>query len=267
MLPADYSWGHLFWIGLSVLILAMSKGGFPVGPIAVPALVLCWPHQVTAARDVVSFALPLLCVMDVAALLVFWRHVDWRRVWPLAPGALAGVALASLLFLADDAALFSLSDRWLKLTIGVVGVGFVAYQAARRFILAHLPAAQTPTRRASAVLGVAAGVTSTLAHAADPVAQMYFLPQRLDKMAFAATTAGFFFLLNLAKVVPFAIFGRFTTGNLWLALWMLPVVPVGVGLGYVVVRVIRGNWYVALIHGVLLATAVTLIVKALTDGG
>ena len=48
---------------------------------------------------------------------------------------------------------------------------------------------------------------------------------------------------------------------------MLPVVPVGVGLGYVVVRVIRGNWYVALIHGVLLATAVTLIVKALTDGG
>jgi len=248
-----------------VLILAMSKGGFPIGAIAVPILVLCWPHQAAAAGEVVSFTLPLLCAMDIVALIVFWRHIDWRRIWPLVPGTLAGVALASLLFLADDSVLFSLSDRWLKLTIGVVGVLFVSYYAARKWVLGWLPTGNLPRRWQNTLFGVTAGVTSTVAHAAGPVAQMYYLPQRLDKMTFAATTAGFFFGLNLVKVVPFAIFGRFTTGNLTLAAVMLPVIPVGVGLGYLVVRVMRGTWYITLIHVVLLATAITLIVKALAE--
>ena len=72
------------------------------------------------------------------------------------------------------------------------------------------------------MLGFLAGFTSTLAHAAGPVLQMYLLPQQLSKLHFAGTTAAFFFLLNLIKLVPFALLGRLETGNLLLAGCMLP---------------------------------------------
>ncbi len=40
----------LVWIALSLMLIAMSKGGFPVGGIAMPLLILVWPGQTEAAR-------------------------------------------------------------------------------------------------------------------------------------------------------------------------------------------------------------------------
>ena len=40
----------LFWIGLSFFLIGMSKGGFLLGSIALPILILVWPSQTQAAR-------------------------------------------------------------------------------------------------------------------------------------------------------------------------------------------------------------------------
>jgi uncharacterized protein len=258
----DYAVGDLLWVGFGIFLLGMSKGGFPIGSVALPLLILIWPDQTAAARQAVAFMLPLLCAMDVVALILYRRHVDWSRLRPLAVGALLGVALGSVLFVSDEKALLALSERALKLTIGGIGLLFVGYQGARRWILRHLETAH-PGRLASAAFGVAAGVTSTLAHAAGPVMQMYLLPQHLPKIRFAATTVAFFFVLNLVKVVPFALAGRFETGGLLIGLTMLPIIPLGVAAGFGLVRVTRQQHYTALIYLALAVASAGLIVKAL----
>ena len=258
-----YTATDLLWVAFSIFLLGMSKGGFPVGGLALPLLILAWPNQARAARQAVAFMLPLLCAMDVVAVTLYRRHVDWARLRPLAGGTLLGVILGSLLFVSDESALLSLSETTLKIAIGGIGLVFVVYQGARKWLLRRMEATH-PGRVAGACYGIAAGVTSTLAHAAGPVLQMYLLPQHLPKVRFAATTAAFFFLLNLIKVVPFAIAGRFETRGVLVGVLMLPVIPLGVAAGFGLVRVTSQQHYTALIYVALTVASASLIVKALS---
>lgn len=258
----EYATSDLLWIGLAVLLLGMSKGGFPVNSIALPMLILVWPNQAGAARSAVAFMLPLLCAMDIVALIFYRRRILWKRLLPMFPGTLAGVVVASVLFVSNENALLAVSDRVLKLCIGVLGLVFVFYRAAKTWILRHIAEAARPGPAKSSIYGLGAGITSTLAHAAGPVMQMYLLPQRLQKLQFAGTTAAFFFVLNLVKMVPFSLLGRIESGNLALAAALTPLIPVGVGLGYLLVRVTHERHYVGFIYTVLFFTSLLLIVKS-----
>ncbi len=252
----------LFWIGLSLFLIGMSKGGFPVGAIALPVLILVWPAQAQAARSAVGFMLPMLCIMDLVALAFYWRHVQWGRLIYLMPATILGVAVASVLFVSDESAKIALSDRMLKILIGALGIIFVAYFAARKWILRHMQASE-PNWTKGAIFGFGAGITSTLAHAAGPVMQMYLLPQQLEKKKFAGTSCAFFWMLNLIKLLPFAMFGRIQTENLKLGGVLLPVIPLGVAFGWWLTHKTEQKHYTILIYAVLLITSVTLILKAL----
>ena len=251
----------LFWIGLSLFLIGMSKGGFPVGAVALPILILVWPVQAQAARESVGFMLPMLCLMDVVALVIYWRHVQWGRLIYLIPSALLGVAIASFLFVSDEA-MVAVSDRALKMLIGLLGILFVGYFAAKKWVLRHIRAAEPNWTKGSA-FGFTAGMTSTLAHAAGPVMQMYLLPQHLDKKKFAATSCAFFWGLNLIKLLPFSLMGRIQVENLKLGAVLLPVVPLGVAFGWWLTHRTRQRHYTILIYTVLLITSITLIFKAL----
>ncbi|HKL21307.1 MAG TPA: sulfite exporter TauE/SafE family protein [Tichowtungia sp.] len=259
---AQYNLPELFWIGLSLLLLGMGKGGFPVGVIALPILILVWPVQAQSARAAVGFMLPMLCLMDLVALTFYWRHVQWKRLRFLMPATIFGVVLASFLFVSDEHALIAVSDQVLKLLIGVLGLLFVMYFAAKKWILRHIHASQPDWTKGS-IFGFAAGLTSTLAHAAGPVMQMYLLPQQLEKKKFAATTCAFFWMLNLIKLIPFFLLGRIQPDNLKLGGLLLPVIPLGVALGWWLTHKTEQKHYIALIYTVLFVTSVTLIIKAL----
>ena len=258
---AAYSLLDLFWIGLSLFLIGMSKGGFPVGAVALPILILVWPAQAHAARAAVGFMLPMLCLMDLVALCFYWKRVKWGRLIYLMPATVTGVVVASYLFVSDSA-LISVSDSALKLLIGLLGIIFVVYFAVKKRILRHIHAAQ-PGWGKGTFFGFGAGVTSTLAHAAGPVMQMYLLPQQLDKKSFAGTSCAFFWMLNLIKLIPFAMLGRIQPDNLKLGAVLLPVIPVGVALGWWLILQTEQKHYTILIYGVLLITSVTLILKAL----
>jgi hypothetical protein len=258
-----YTTTQLTVIALSIFLLGMAKGGFPIGAIALPILVLIWPQEAGGAKQVAGFMLPMLCTMDLFAIAFYRRHIQWRRILPLVPAASVGVVVASLLFLFGDVTVVSLSDRWLKFMIGAIGILFVGYQASRKIILKKLEETRPGWRTASG-FGFAAGITSTLAHAAGPVAQMYFLPQDMNKMALAAAMAGFFFLLNLIKLVPYATSGQFSGPVLLLGGMMLPIIPFGVVTGYLGVRAMRGHYYRLFIYAILLCSSTMLVYTAMT---
>ncbi len=253
---------HAAWIALSIFLLGMSKGGFPVGSAALPLMILVWPQQTHAARAAVAFMLPMLCVMDLCALAVYRRHIRWNLLRPLFPGMLAGVAAGTLLFVHPSSTLVGVSDRVLKGLIVGLGLVFVLYQAARARLLRRLEA-RRGSRWMPAVTGAAAGLTSTMAHAAGPVMQMYLLPMQLPKLEFAATHAGFFLVLNLVKLGPFLAAGRITRAHAALGLALLPVIPLGVVAGYGLVHLTPAGHYRRFIYAVLAITSGLLLVKAL----
>lgn len=258
----QFSLPDLFWVGLSLFLIGMSKGGFPVGSIALPVLILVWPAQAQAARQAVGFMLPMLCLMDAVALAFYWRHVQWGRLIYLLPATLLGVAVASFLFVSDQSALIAVSDRMLKILIGLLGILFVGYFATKKWILRHIHASE-PNWAKGGIFGFAAGITSTLAHAAGPVMQMYLLPQHLEKKKFAATGCAFFWMLNLVKLLPFSLMGRIEADNLKLGTVLLPVIPLGVAFGWWLTHKTEQQHYTLLIYAVLLVTSITLIFKAL----
>lgn len=257
---ANYSFLDLFWIALSLFLTGMSKGGFPVGAIALPILILMWPAQANSARAAVGFMLPMLCLMDVVALFFYRKHVLWGRLIYLMPATILGVVVASYLFVSDSA-MISVSDKALKLLIGLLGIVFVIYFAAKKWIMNHIHASQ-PSWGKGTVFGIGAGVTSTLAHAAGPVMQMYLLPQQLEKKKFAGTSCAFFWMLNLIKVIPFALMGRIEPEGLKLGGVLLPVIPIGVAFGWWLTHKTEQKHYTLLIYAVLLITSITLIAKA-----
>jgi hypothetical protein len=259
----EYTAAQLAWIAFAVFLQGMNKGGVPVGPIALPILVLIWPDHGKAAREAVGFLLPLLCVMDMAASLLYRKDILWNRIWSLLPSIVVGVAVASALALSDSTSLVVVSDRTLKGMIGVIGLLFVAHRACSAWLLRHVAVPGEPGRARKSLFGFVAGVTSTLAHAAGPVMQMYYLPQRMPKMNYAATMAGLFLLINLVKVPFYVAHGRITHASLALNARMLVVIPFGVLLGYAVVRRLDPKRYVALIYVLLAGTSAVLTLQAL----
>ena len=196
----DFSISALVWTAVSVFLIGVSKGGIPVGPIALPLLILAWPGGTEPAKTAVAFMLPLLCVMDIFAVAFFRRHIDWKRLVPLLPGSVAGIVLGSIFFVSRDSAWLSLPDRGIKLCIGLVGLGFVFYQAAKKFILKKVMiTGVVPGMFKGTAYGFSAGLVSTLAHASGPIMQMYLLPQGLPKMEFAGTTAVYFFIKHYSS--------------------------------------------------------------------
>ncbi|MFO7870631.1 MAG: sulfite exporter TauE/SafE family protein [Kiritimatiellia bacterium] len=258
----DYTTLELLWVALSVFLIGMAKGGLPVGTVALPVLVLVWPGSTEPAKEAVAFMLPVLCAADIAAVTVYRKHILWDRLMRLFPGAVLGVAAASVVFVSRDSAMLHVPDRWLKLCIGVMGLSFIVWQAVRNFTLKQPGSPVRPGYGGSTAFGFAAGVTSTLAHLAGPVLQMYLLPQKLPKMNFPATLAGFFFALNLIKLVPFALLGRIRADNLLMGARMIPAMLMGVGAGYLLVRALKRKHYMGFIYFVLAVTSLMLIGKA-----
>lgn len=258
----EFSTPEWLGIGTTVLIMGMSKGGLPISGVALPLLVLLWPEQGEAARSAVSFMLPLLCVMDIVGVILYRGKPDWSHIRKLMPATVAGIIVASILFVSDTGVSFS--DRSLKLVIGLLGLTFTSWHLwGARFLMRSGQGALSSRQRAL-FYGFSGGFTSTVAHAAGPVMQMYFLGTGLRKTAFAATTVYFFLFLNALKLIPFALLGRFSKEQLMADLWMLPVIPVGVLLGYAIVRIMQERQYTYFIYFTLSVTSVMLIYKALT---
>ncbi|MFH0781180.1 MAG: TSUP family transporter [Pseudomonadota bacterium] len=92
----------------------------------------------------------------------------------------------------------------------------------------------------------------------------YASPAGLNKTKFAATTVYFFLFLNMIKLIPFALFGRFHVDQLLADLWMLPIIPLGVVIGYGIVKIMREKHYTRLIYLTLAMTSSLLVFKALT---
>lgn len=203
---------------LGVLVAGVSKGGFggAASFVGGPMLALSMPPQMALA-----VMLPLLMVMDAASLRAFWARWDPAETLRLGAGGLVGIALAAM-FLRDA------PPDLLRMLIGTVALGFVAWQLAGAPGLAGGPALLS---RTGIVFGAAAGATSFVAHAGGPLLLVCLLARGLSKGALQATTVAVFAVFNLLKLVLYTAMGFIDAAASGQAVLLGPVALVGALLG------------------------------------
>lgn len=236
----------------AVLIVGISKGGLAggLGVVGVPLMALAVPPLQAAA-----ILLPILVVMDLQGVWEYRRDWDRRNIRQLVPGALAGIIVAAL-----TASL--VSDDLVRILVGLTAVVFTLL-----FWFKPAPAGGArPGAASGPVWGAIAGYTSFLAHAGGPPIQVHLLPQRLDKRAYVATITIFFFVVNLAKLPPYLMAGMLDRASLLTALVLLPLAPVGMVIGFWIVRTLPTEPFYRICYVLVLVTGVKLLLDGLDLG-
>jgi len=250
-----------FAAGVSVLMMGLEKGGFPVGALATPFLILLWSNQQTAAKEVLGFLLPVMCLADVLAFLIYRREIQWKLLRPLLPAAVCAVAVSSWFVLPDDGIrAFVVPERWVKGVVGAAGLVFIAVKLFKAKLRQGVFAQETGFMRN--LYGAAIGVVSVMSHSAGPLMQMYLLPKKLTNLQFAGTGVGMFFIVNWLKLIPYAALGRVTVESTVRSLFYLPLIPLGFWGGWFLVKRLRPEIYQGVIYAALFLTSVSLLWKA-----
>lgn len=201
----------------AVLVTGIAKGGFGgVGLLAVPLLSLVISPVLAAA-----IMLPILLVMDVFGLRAYWKTWDRRNLTILLCGAVIGLAIGA--FTARW-----VSDDLIRLIIGAICVLFTCHWLLRGRTAS---AVKNPNAPIGVFLGTISGFTSFVAHAGAPAFQLFMLPQKLDRRIYAGTSAFYFAVVNVLKVIPYGMLGMLGAGNLSTSLVLVPLAPVGVFFG------------------------------------
>jgi uncharacterized protein len=232
---------------LGVFLIGLSKAGFAtgLGMLSTPLMAQALP-----ARIAIGVVLPLLCLADVFTLAVYWRRWEARRVvWPLL-GALAGIAGAT-------AFVTSISELALRRSIGGIGLLLTLLLVVRNHFHPH--AVYRPTWWHGLLVGVAAGASSAIAHAAGPIVALYLLAQRLEKTSFVATSGLFFTVNNLLKVPPYVATGLIDAATLALSWRFAAAVPVGIAAGWWANRHVPQRHFDLLVAVLMIATSLELL--------
>lgn len=238
----------LFWLVaiLAVTVVGVSKGGFAgLGVLGTPLLSLVMPPVQAAA-----ILLPILVLQDWVSLISYRRSLDWRVfLVPLVgavAGTVAGYGLAS-----------RVNEGHVRLIVGVVALAFAANWWIG--LVQKRAEGPKPGTVSGIVWGAIAGFTSFVSHAGGPPYQIYSLPQRLDRELLAGTTAWFFAVLNLMKVVPYFLLGQFSHENLMLSAALAPVAVATTLLGVWLVRTVDTERFYRIVYGLLVIVGLNLV--------
>ncbi len=231
---------------LAALCVGLGKAGFSgLGLIAVFIMAELF------GKASVGILLPMLIVADLSVYPMFRKYASWTPVWRLLPPALIGMALG--FFLLDQ-----MPEEWAKPVIGSLILVMVALQLLRN-ISPIFFARLADSGGFGMVAGGFAGVATTIANAAGPVFQLYFLARRLPKMELIGIGARFFLLINLIKLPFMGGLSYTTTESLILNLKLVPMILLGVFCGRHLLKLISQRVFEWMIVGFAIFAGVRLL--------
>ncbi len=218
-------------------IIVLTAGSFVgIAKTALPGigiLVVVLMAMALPSRMSVGVVLPLLLLGDLFALGKYWNFTDKKQLFLLLPFALTGLGIGYVV-------LRHVSNEELKPLIGGVVLLMLFFHQISRFVKKRKgegessPIGTHPL--VTAVFGFFGGFGSGMANAAGPVLSLYFLIAGLPKLQFLATTAWFFFILNMLKLPLYVSLGLINLQSLKVNLLALPSVALGAFLGYWLVK-------------------------------
>ena len=227
-----------------VLLLGMGKGGLGPGLVTLGVPLLSF---VTSPVQAAAILLPILCLMDLFAVYNFRGNFEVSHLKILIPASLVGICIASIL-------MGSLDRDMIRILIGVMVIIFCLDHWLRPDI--------SETRMAGKwggyLWGAVAGFTSTQIHAGAAPVSIYLFPQKLDKIRLMGTMAIFFTVVNYVKLIPYSLMGALNTENLMTSLVLMPLVPIGVKIGRLLLDKVNQKFLYRYLYIVLFVSGIKL---------
>lgn len=237
----------------AVIFAGTSKGGFGSGAAFASSSILALVFEPTVA---VGLMLPLLMLMDVHALKIYWRKWDWKLSVVIILGSIPGVVLGTVLY--KDA-----NPDVMRLLIGAISILFVMWSIASS--QGWVAKAKRPMGRIGGIVaGATGGFTSFVSHAGGPPVAVYLLIHPVTKTSYQASTVLIFWVINILKVIPYAFIGIFTPQTLTADVMLAPFAFLGVWLGVKAHDMLSERLYFNVTYVLLTLTGCKLIWDALT---
>lgn len=238
----------------AVLITGISKSGLGggLGQLSVPIMAV-FISPVAAA----AIMLPILCAIDLFNIWGYRKDFHRKNLLAMLPGAVIGIGIGALTF-------SHLDDNAIRLMLGGLSLVF-----ALTYFVQQAPVSSETRwgRLFGAVCGALAGFTSFVAHAGGGPVKMCLLPQRLDKRVFVGTNVYFFFIVNQVKIWPYLWLGQFSTDNLNTSLVLMPAVPLGVWIGWKLIKYIDAETFYKVCYILLFVAGIKLIYDGVLGKG
>ena len=206
-----------FIASIGVILFGISKGGF-AGPIAILSL----PIMSLAMSPVMAAAilLPVLLIMDVIAMYLYWKTWDMKNIKIIIPPALIGIFIGAMTFNYS-------SDDSIRIIIGTIAILFILLTIIQKNNLLI-----KPSKTKGTFWSLIAGYTSFLIHSGGTPVNFYLLPQKLNKTIYVGTMTLTFLIINVIKLVPYYYLGQFVIPNIKASLILSPLAPISIYLGY-----------------------------------
>ncbi|MDD5349873.1 MAG: sulfite exporter TauE/SafE family protein [Chthoniobacteraceae bacterium] len=201
----------------AALLAGLAKSGF--NGVGMLVMILMADAMRGHERESTGVVLPLLLCGDFFAARAFYRDVRWPMLLKLLPPAALGIGVGYFW-------MTRLDNTGFRPLIGGIVLALTALHLLRQAMPG--PFQSVPQRPWFIwTMGTTAGATTMLANAAGPVVTLFFLAVGLPKMAFVATGALFFLIVNLMKT-PFSFHLQFITlPSLVFNAMLVPLVALG----------------------------------------
>ena len=245
---SSYSSINLFFIFSGAFIIGLAKAGLK----GIDMLNVTLMALVFGGKASTGIVLPLLCAGDIAAVIYYNRHAQWKHFWKLVPwmavGILAGVVAGK-----------DLNETVFRKVMALIIIVTVALM----LLLEIKKDIKVPTNGLFvATTGLAAGFTTMLGNLAGAFSNIYFLAMRMPKNDFIGTAAWVFLVINLFKLPFQAVYWKNINAiSLQTDLLLLPALAVGFWAGIKLVNRIKDEHYGKVVIVLTLIGAVTIFLK------
>ncbi len=233
-----------FTAAIGVVLFGISKGGFagPIAILSIPIMSLSMSPIMAAA-----ILLPILLVMDIVAMYIYWNKWDLKNIKIIIPPALMGILIGTLTFKYT-------SDDSIRIIIGTIVILFILSTIIQKNNLLI-----KPTKSKGTFWSLVAGYTSFLIHAGGTPINFYLLPQNLHKTIYVGTMTLTFLIINIIKLFPYYYLDQLVISNLKISLMLSPLAPISIYLGYYLHKKVSEDMFYFFIYFFLAIGGIKLI--------
>src|SRR6187549_3267627 len=239
---------NLVLVFTGAFILGLAKAGLRgIDMLNVTLMALVFGGKVST-----GIVFPLFCVADIAAVIYYHRHAQWKHFWKLVPWMAAGILIG--VYAGKD-----MNEAVFRKVMAII----ILLTVIIMLVMEIIKSENVPTHPLfAASTGIMAGFTTMLGNLAGAFSNLYFLAMRLPKNHFIGTSAWLFLVINLFKL-PFQVFywKNITTSSLEIDLWLLPALALGFWLGIKIVKQIKDDHYRKVVIVLTLIGAVVIFLK------
>ena len=233
---------------VAAFIIGLSKAGLK----GIDMLNVTIMAIVFGGKASTGVVLPLLCVADIAAVIYYNRHAEWKHFWKLVPWMVIGILTG--VFAGKD-----LNEIVFRKIMALIIIATVAIM----IIMEYKKTTTIPTNKLFvAGTGLVSGFTTMLGNLAGAFSNIYFLAMRMPKNNFIGTAAWVFLVINLFKL-PFQVlyWKNITKASLQTDLLLLPALAAGFWAGLKIVARIKEDSYRKVVIVLTLAGAAVIFWK------